>query len=107
RRLVPLVLNLPTPLGTTLQGIGTSSTDAIRAYALGMVALARYRRDSAAIYFAQAVRLDSTFALALFRLAGTMNAAGSQVLYPGGANAALVTAARFVGGLPKREQLVI
>ena len=54
RRLAPKVLNLWPPPGTTLTGLGTSSTQAVHAYTLGMQALNRGRTDSAGHFLLQA-----------------------------------------------------
>ena len=106
-RLAPKVLNLRPPPGTTLTGLGTASTQAVRVYALGMQALNRGRTDSAALFMLQAVELDSAFALAHHRLASVIARTPYAARYPGGAERARATAARLASTLPERERLVI
>lgn len=90
QRLAPRVVDAPVPTGTTLTGIGTTSIEAMRAYTLGMQASARWRRDSARIFWSRAVALDSTFALAELRLGGRYE-----------------SAVRHSVNLPERERILI
>jgi hypothetical protein len=104
RRLAPKVLDLPPPLGTTLTGVGTLSTEALRSYDLGMRALNRGRTDSAKAHFARATTLDSTFALAH---AGLALASRSYPLDTAIVTRAVSAATRFAATLPDRERMLI
>jgi tetratricopeptide (TPR) repeat protein len=108
-RLAPKVVNVPLPPGTTLTGLGTTSAQAIRSYALGLQAQARGRADSAANYLLDAIRFDSTFALGHYALVRSTAMMKYNVgeRYPGGEARARATAARLSSGLPIREQLVM
>jgi tetratricopeptide (TPR) repeat protein len=104
--LAQLVLAVPPPPGTSLSGVGTSSADALRAYSAGMEAYNRFRLDSAETLFRRAIALDSTFALAHFRLGSVLRTYRG----PSSAQAArrdFDTAARLSGALPERERLLI
>ena len=104
--LAQLVLAVPPPPGTSLSGVGTSSADALRAYSAGMEAYNRFRLDSAETLFRRAIALDSTFALAHFRLGSVLQ----RYRGPSSAQAArraFDTAARLSGALPERERLLI
>jgi tetratricopeptide (TPR) repeat protein/TolB-like protein len=107
QRLAPEVVNVPTPIGATQAGIGSSSSDAIRSYTLGLAAFNRGRTDSAGLYFLEAIRSDSSFALAYRGLADVLPRTDLGRLYPAGAAQARAAAARLAAGLPERERLVI
>ena len=52
-----------------LQAVTTSDPEALRQYLRGLALLRAYRNDEAAVHFDSAVARDSTFALAMYRLA--------------------------------------
>ncbi|MCL7967055.1 MAG: tetratricopeptide repeat protein, partial [marine benthic group bacterium] len=54
-----------------LQAVTTSDPEALRQYLRGLAFMRAYRNDEAAVHFDSAVARDSTFALALYRLALT------------------------------------
>jgi len=63
------VLNVAPPAGTSLGTIGTTSVGAYQAYLAGVGFLNRWLLDSAHTQFARAITLDSSFALAHYKLA--------------------------------------
>ena len=52
-----------------LQAVTTSDPEALRQYLRGLAFMRAYRNDEAAVHFDSAVARDSTFALAMYRLA--------------------------------------
>ena len=68
-QLARAVLNVAPPAGTSLGTIGTASVEAYQAYIAGVGALNRWVLDSAHTQFDRAIALDSTFALAHYKLA--------------------------------------
>lgn len=68
-QLARAVLNVAPPAGTSLGTIGTASVEAYQAYIAGVGALNRWVLDSAHSHFDRAIALDSTFALAHYKLA--------------------------------------
>lgn len=99
------VLGVAPPPGITLDGLGTQSAEAVRAYTLGAQALNRARNDSAETHFRRAVELDSTFALAHLRLAYLY----TNALRGRAADAAkaLAAATLYAARLPEREQMIV
>jgi eukaryotic-like serine/threonine-protein kinase len=98
------VLDVASPPGASPTGIGTQSIGAYRAYMLGVGFLNRWILDSARVQFTRAIQLDSTFALAHYKLSivygweSSGNPAGRQH-----ADAAL----RLGTGLPPRERALV
>ena len=98
------VLDVASPAGAPQTGIGTQSIGAYRAYLLGVGFLNRWILDSARLQFTSAIQLDSTFALAHYKLSivygweSAGNPAGRQH-----ADAAL----RLGTGLPPRERSLV
>lgn len=105
RQLVPKVMEVAPPVGTMLTGVGTQSTEALRAYKLGTEAANRWRFDSAAVYFRRAVALDSTFALAQMQHASRLRGFGPDSADR--ARRAYATATRYAESLPERERILI
>ena len=103
-RLAARVLDLPPAPGLEV-GAGTANTDAYRAYLAGMIALKSWALDSAATLLRRAVSLDSTFALARYRLAiaSWWILGGGDSLTRGYAEGAV----RWGGSLPARERVRI
>jgi tetratricopeptide (TPR) repeat protein/TolB-like protein len=98
------VLNVEPPAGTSLGTIGTTSVGAYQAYIAGVGYLNRWILDTAQAQFARALELDSTFALAHYKL---------SIVYGwnGGANPRALSEAelalRLAGGLPPREHALV
>jgi len=68
-QLARAVLNVEPPTGTSLGTIGTTSVGAYQAYIAGVGYLNRWILDSAHTQFDRALALDSSFALAHYKLA--------------------------------------
>jgi len=83
--------------------ITTSSPAALRAYLEGEQAFRRSQFERAAESFAEAVEIDSTFAIALYRLSQAYGWAGA----PSQSNDYLIRAAAHSAGLPERDSLLI
>jgi TolB-like protein len=98
------VLNLGAPSSGSAGGIGTTSIGAYQSYIAGVAFLNRWILDSARVQFAQALALDSTFALAHYKLALVYgwDAPGSA---EGPRHAGL--AAQLGTGLPARERALV
>lgn len=96
------VLAVAAPLGVALNEVGTQSTEALRAYAAGLEAERRMASDSAVLHYRRAVVLDSTFALAHYHLAVTLN--DVPEVAPATIQAALDAAQRHARRLPRRER---
>jgi tetratricopeptide (TPR) repeat protein/TolB-like protein len=103
--LAQLVLDLQPPAGIRLSGLGTRSTEALRAYVLGVQARNRWSYDSAQMYFARAVARDSTFALAQLRFGAGLRALGPDSADR--ASRAYTAATRYGAALPERERILI
>ncbi len=87
-----------------VSAITTSSIPALRSYLEGEQAFRRSQFDDAQNAFAQAVEADSTFSIALYRLAlsyGWSIGVGPEL------TRYLTTAARHSRGLPERDSLLI
>ena len=100
------VLAVPPPPDAKLGSIGTTRTDAYQAYLLGVHALNRFDLTEATIDLKRALALDSTFALAHFKLSLAMawvEVGGDSVEERFHA----VAAARFGTLLPARERALI
>lgn len=108
-RLAGRVLDLR-PASTERGAVGTTSLDAYQEYLEGLAAMRRWRLDSAYARLRSAIRLDTAFALAYYRISeirgwsgwgGAIDTGAMDV--PTAANAA----ARFASGLPARERALI
>ncbi|MGE0351676.1 MAG: protein kinase [Gemmatimonadales bacterium] len=88
-----------------VSAITTSSVDAIRAYLEGEKSYRQAKWDSAAAEFTRAVELDSTFALANFRLALTSGWQGGWQTRR--STLATEAAIRYADRLPPRERALI
>jgi len=98
------ILNVGSASGVNAGAIGTKSTAAYREYLAGVQALNRFDLKGAKPHFLEALKLDSTFALAHYKLAvlvGWDNAADNSKLE----HAQL--AARFGSSLPARERTLV
>lgn len=98
------VLNLGAPSGGSAGGIGTTSIGAYQSYIAGVAYLNRWILDSARMQFTQALTLDSTFALAHYKLA-LVYGWDAPGLADGPRHAGL--AARLGTGLPARERALV
>ena len=105
-RLARRILNVGAPTGTggNAAAIGTSSVVAYQEYLAGVKALNRFEGADARQHFEQALRIDSSFALAHYKLSvvGTIDS-GSAPLRVMHAEAA----ARLSGSLPARARTLI
>lgn len=103
-RLAGKVLDAAPTTATTQDAVGTTSLDAYQEYAAGLRELAAWELDSARGHFERAIRHDSTFALAHYRLSialGWILGFSRELVPPAEA------ATRFAGGLPARERGLI
>jgi tetratricopeptide (TPR) repeat protein/TolB-like protein len=103
-KLAQKILNVAPPAGTSLGAIGTSRVDAYQSYLAGVAALNRFDLKEARRHLTEALTLDSTFALAHYKMSiviGWDNTADvSQTRHA-------EAAARFQAGLPARERTLI
>lgn len=100
------VLAVPPPPDARLGAIGTSRMDAYQAYLLGVRALNRLDTRQAVAQFTLALSLDSTFALAHYKLSRALTWGDlDRDLGPERAHAA--AAARLGASLPARERALI
>ena len=103
-RLARGILNAGAPTGGAVLGTGTTRLDAYQAYVAGIAALNRVDLDSAQAHFERAIALDSTFALAHYKLSvvfGWLSPADARrVSHAEQAN-------RLAVGLPPRERQLI
>jgi len=89
-----------------LAGLGSSSVPALKAYLTGEQYYRRWKIDSAMVYYERAVSLDSSFALAWRRMAGTR-----LFMTPGTGDSLVVLYALRAGalnhGLAPRDTLLV
>ena len=102
RELLGQRLRVPAP---RLAAVTTTSSDALRAFLRGEAFLRAALWDSAATALAEAVDLDSTFALAYLRLAEPYGWRYGMASPP--AARALAAAQRFAARLPPRERALL
>ena len=98
------VLALPPPAGTRLGATGTTSVDAYREFLLGSTALNRFELTDAVRHLRTSLALDSTFALAHYKLSLAFH------LDRGDAQAELdhaASAVRLGVALPPRERALL
>jgi TolB-like protein len=98
------VLNIAPPAGSASGVVGTTSTAAYQSYSQGMQAMNRFDMPAAESHFNQALKFDSSFALAHAKLAiliGWTNAGSPDILRHSQA------ASRLSGQLPPRERMLI
>ncbi|NOT07099.1 MAG: hypothetical protein HOP28_02745, partial [Gemmatimonadales bacterium] len=100
-QLARAVLNVAPPAGTSLGSIGTGSVSAYQSYMIGVGFLNRWMLDSARTAFGRALALDSSFALAHYKLA-TVYGWQTPNSEEGPRHAAL--ALRYGAALPQRER---
>jgi len=67
-KLASSILGVAPPPGTEVASVGTSRVDAYQEYLTGLLALKRFDLDAARPHLEQAIKLDSNFALAHYRL---------------------------------------
>lgn len=97
------VLAVPPPAGARLGVPGTTRTDAYQEYLLGTTALNRFEITTATTHLRRALALDSSFALAHYKLAIAIHWDGADTSEATHA----LAAARLAGGLPSRERALI
>lgn len=68
-KLAQKILNVAPPAGANLGAVGTSRVDAYQAYLAGVTALNRFDLVAARQHLSQALKLDSAFALAHYKMA--------------------------------------
>ncbi len=100
------VLDVPPPPDAKLGALGTKRTDAYREYLLGAGALNTFAIADAIVHLKRALALDSTFALAHFKLSLAMgwNEVDRDSVVE---RAHAAAAARFGASLPARERTLI
>jgi tetratricopeptide (TPR) repeat protein len=103
-RLARRVLNVAPPAGANLGALGTTRVDAYQEYITGVEALNRYDLATARRHLNAALRLDSTFALAHYKL--TITIGWADVNDPSRRRHA-EAANRLSTGLPPRERALI
>jgi TolB-like protein len=103
-RLAQRILNVAPPEGANVGALGTSSVSAYQEYLTGVQALNRFDLAEARTRLERAIELDSTFALAHYKLAVTFGwAAPGDPAQRRHAEAA----SRLMVGLPARERSLI
>jgi eukaryotic-like serine/threonine-protein kinase len=94
------------PIGSVrLTSFGSTSLPAVKAFLQGEQYLRRSEWDSALGYYERAVRLDSTFALALRRVSTALG--WIRTGYDSLSNAYALRAGAFNHGLPPRDSLLV
>ena len=103
-KLARRILNVAPPQGANVGALGTSSVSAYQEYLAGVQALNRFDLMEARARLEQAIALDTTFALAHYKLALTLGwqSPGEPVL-----RKHAEAAARMLVGLPARERALI
>ena len=103
-KLAQRILNVAPPQGANVGALGTASVEAYQAYIDGVAALNRYDLDTAALRFDEAIRRDSTFALAHYKQSQTYSWAN-----PGDPRRRthVEVANRLSRSLPARERALI
>ena len=103
-RLAQAILNVAPPLGTDIASVGTSRVDAYQEYLAGTQALNRFDLGPARTHLEHALKLDSTFALAHYRMAMLIGwEYGGDTTQRSHAAAAV----RLSGPLPARERTLM
>ena len=98
-RLAGRVVDARLPTGASRDAVGTAALDAYQEYVAGLQALSAWQLDQAHRRFERAIVLDSTFALAQYRLAITIGwESGFDIRIAVHAE----TAVRFSANLPAR-----
>lgn len=99
------VLAVPPPPDAKLGATGTTSVDAYQEYLLGVTALNRFELTDARQHLLKALSIDSTFALAHYKLSVALHWGAAR----GDTNerSHAVAAARLGGALPPRERALI
>jgi tetratricopeptide (TPR) repeat protein/TolB-like protein len=103
-RLARGILSVEPPAGATQSAIGTNSLGAYREYVVGVAALNAWNLDSARARFGRALQLDSTFALAHYKLSivyGWISANAPERVSHAEA------ASRLGASLPQRERTLV
>jgi TolB-like protein len=103
-KLAQKVLNVAPPQGANVGALGTTRVDAYQEYIAGVDALNRFDLGEARRHMVKAIALDSTFALAHFKMSiiAGWESANSPERRPHAE-----AAARFAAGLPPRERVLI
>jgi TolB-like protein len=103
-KLARRILNLAPPSGAQVGALGTSRVDAYQEYVSGLEAMNRFDLRQARAKLTRAIAMDSTFALAHFKLATVIG-----WMDPGepARRTHAATAARLQAGLPPRERALI
>lgn len=103
-KLARRILNVAPPQGANVGGLGTTRVDAYQEYVAGVEALNKFELNEARRRLGQALKLDSAFALAHYKMAITIG-------WEGSGDPALrqhaQAANRWSAGLPARERALI
>lgn len=103
-KLAQKILNVAPPAGTTLGAVGTSRVDAYQSYLAGVTSLNKFDLKEARRHLTQALALDSTFALAHYKMSIVI---GWDATGDPSQRRHAEAAARFQSGLPERERTLI
>jgi TolB-like protein/tetratricopeptide (TPR) repeat protein len=103
-RLAQGILNIAPPRGADVASVGTTSVDAYQQYLLGTKALKRFDLVPARQHLLQALKLDSNFALAHYKLAILI---GWEAPNDTSKRVHAATAVRLGGALPARERTLM
>lgn len=103
-RLAKKILNVAPPQGANLGGLGTTRMDAYQEYMSGVEALSRYDLKTAHQHFDEALRLDSSFALAHYKQSIVI---GWEDSSDPSRRRRAEAANRLSAGLPARERALI
>ena len=99
------VLAVPPPPGASVGVVGTTSADAYREYLTGLAALHRFDLTDARTHFLAALKFDSSFALAHYKLSVAIHWSGGTEVNAERQHAD--AAWRLRGALPPRERALI
>ena len=98
-------LGRTSPAGSIRTGFGSNSLPAVKAFLQGEQHLRRTDWDSALTYYESAIRLDSTFPLALRRASTALG--WTRTGYDSLSNAYAISAGGYNRGLPPRDSLLV
>jgi tetratricopeptide (TPR) repeat protein len=103
-KLAQKILNVAPPEGANVGALGTSRVDAYQEYIAGVEALNHYNLQEGRRRLSEALRLDSTFALAHYKMATLL---GWENPSDPARRVHAEAAARLQSGLPARERALI
>lgn len=103
-KLAQKILDLAPPQGAQVGALGTTRVDAYQEYVAGVEAMNKFDLTEARARLRDAIRLDSTFALAHFKMSTLIGWVDPN---DAGRRSHAEIAARFQTGLPARERALI